>query len=218
MEAHNFIFPKLLTTRRVDAIHGYRQGTSSVNRIDGGKGGGPRQTRSAPGYRNKKGDQQDRPQCTHCQGQHSSDNCYLKYPEKCDWLQKVLQQFPQRKKQRLDRWKQRKCIHCGKDRHPKGTRCSQDQRGHPGEKTRGVVQILGARDVDATSVVRRDTYKRIAPLRRSRTLQARIRLGGVGASAKGVGEYPWRPRPKAKSRAVARLSRVVSSVGHGCGG
>ena len=137
MEAHNFIFPKLLTTRRVDAIHGYRQGTSSVNRIEGGKGGGPRRTRSAPGYRNKKGDQHDRPQCTHCQGHHSSDNCYLKYPEKCDWLQKVLQQFPQRKKQMLDRWKQRKCIHCGKDRHPKGTRCSQDPLGHPEEKKQG---------------------------------------------------------------------------------
>ena len=63
---------------------------------------------------------------------------YLKYPEKCDWLQKVLQQFPQRKKQMLDRWKQRKCIHCGKDRHPKGTRCSQDPRGHPEEKKQGV--------------------------------------------------------------------------------
>ena len=56
---------------------------------------------------------------------------FLKYAEKCDCLQKVLQQFPQRKTQMFDRWKQRKCIHCGKDRHPKGTRCSQDPRGHP---------------------------------------------------------------------------------------
>ena len=72
MEAHNFIFPKLLASRRVDAIHGYRSGSSLVNRLDGGRGKGKGRTRSAAtGYRRGGGNPEDQPKCKHCNGYHT---------------------------------------------------------------------------------------------------------------------------------------------------
>ena len=132
MKAHNFIFPKLLMSRPVDAIHDYRSGSSMVNRFNGGEGKGKGPTPSAPtGYHCGGGKPEDQFKCEHCNGYHTDDTCWVIHPERRDCLQKLLQQASQKKKQMVDYWKRRKCMYCGKDRHPKGTRCTQDPSNKP---------------------------------------------------------------------------------------
>ena len=103
MEAHNFIFPKLLTNRRVDAIHGYRQGSSAVNRLGSDTGKGGRRSRSEPTPDRRRfkggGSETNQTACQTCGGQHATDRCWITHPEQCWWLRKAIKQAPQNKAQ-----------------------------------------------------------------------------------------------------------------------
>ena len=87
VEAHNFIFPKLLPNRQVDAIHGYRQGSSAVNQLGGdtGKRGPWSGSEPTPDRRWCKGggSQTNRSACQTCGGQHATDRCWITHPEQC---------------------------------------------------------------------------------------------------------------------------------------
>ena len=127
MEADNFILPKLLTNRRSDAIHGYRQGSSGLNRLGGdwGKGGRRSKSEHTPDRRQFKcgGSETNRSACETCGGQHATDRCWITHPEYCWWLRKAIEQALQNEAEYEKRFKAGKSITCGQDPHPPGVRC-----------------------------------------------------------------------------------------------
>ena len=127
MEAHNFIFPKLLTNRRVDAIHGFRQGSSVVNRLGGDTGREGHGSRSEPTPDRRRfkgrGSETNRSTCQTCGGLYATDWCWITHPEQCWWLRKAIEQAPQTKAQYEKLFKAGKCITCGQYPHPPGVRC-----------------------------------------------------------------------------------------------